>query len=286
MADLLDIPSPATMRRLDEAVLRLAKSILLQPSSSLEHGPTTPQALFALAQALLTRSDVSKQPRDAIFAATFLLHLRGQARGAFGVPPHRVTSSLLDALVLQVRFKAGNVMRNIREMAVLYCELLASDALESDTTRCILLICEVILSNIRPGVPGQPLDQVVDCLRAARKHKPDLRVACYTLAFSLCIRYCMTFANGDYEEATSFYDEVITSGNSQDTFAPLALQQVTALAMFRSKAHQTPEYFEEAIYRARDVPAHLLAAFHHFFVLLSTRLCETPKRNVSVTSVP
>ncbi|KAH8978732.1 CHAT domain-containing protein [Lactarius hatsudake] len=253
MADLLgEIPGSATKRRLDEAVLRLTKSILLQPPSSLEHGQTTPQALFALAQALLTRSNVSKQPRDAIFAATFLLHLRGQPQGAFGVPPHRVTSSLLDALVLQVRFKAGNVMKNIREVAVLYCELLASDALESDTTRCILLICEAVLSNIRPGVPGQPLDEVVDCLQAARRHKPDLRVACYTLAFSLCVRYCMTFADGDYE-ATSLYDEIITSGDSQDTFAPLAVQQVTALAMFRSKTHQTPEYFEEAIYRARDV---------------------------------
>ncbi|KAH8977738.1 CHAT domain-containing protein [Lactarius akahatsu] len=249
--------TPSNQREgLDETVLHLTKSILLRPPSSLEHGPTTPQALFALAKALLICSDVSKQPRDAIFAATFLFHLRGQPQGAFGVPPHRVTSSLVDALVLQVRLKAENVMKNIGEMAVLYCELLASDAFESDTTRSILLICEVILSNIRPGVPGQPLDQVVDCLRAARRHKPDLRVACYTLAFSLCIRYCMTFANGDYEEATSLYDEVITSsppGDSQDTFAPLALQQVTALAMFRSKTHQTPEYFEEAIYRARDV---------------------------------
>ncbi|KAH9057060.1 CHAT domain-containing protein [Lactarius deliciosus] len=254
MADLLgDIPSPATKRRLDEAVLRLTKSILLQPPSSLEHGRTTPQALFTPAQALLTRSNVSKQPRDAMFAATFLLHLRRQPQGAFGIPPHRVTSSLLDALVLQVRFKAGNVMKNIWEMAVLYCELLASDALESDTTRCILLICEVVLSNIRPGVPGLPLDQVIDCLRAARKHKPDLREACYTLAFSLCLRYSMTSANSDYEEATSLYDEIITSGDSQDTFAPLALHQVTALAMFRSKTHENPEYFEEAIYRARDI---------------------------------
>ncbi len=252
---------------LDKAILNLTKSILLQPRSRLDRGPVVLQALPVLAEVLIQRSGVSKQPEDAIFAAIILRRLRDRPQEAFGFPRHRVTSLLVDALVLQVRSKAGNVMKNIGEMAVLYCELLASDASESDTTRSILPICVAILSEIHPGVPGQPLDQVVECLRAARRHKPDLREARYTLAYSLCIRYCtMTFANDDYEEAMSIYDEIITSSPPGDTLVPVAQDQVTVLAIFRLMMHQTPE---DAIFaainlrRLRDQPQEASAFPRH-----------------------
>jgi hypothetical protein len=66
----------------------------------------------------------------------------------------------------------------------------------------------------------------------------------------------MTSENDDYEEAASILDDIIayrSPGNSQDEYVAKARAYatvlVTALAMMRSTAYQTPEYLEETIYR-------------------------------------
>ncbi len=163
---------------------------------------------------------------------------------------------LVDALALQVELEAGNVMQNVEEMAVLCRELLTLDMSVVDitrTSRAISPFVGAVLSKIRPGVPDQPLDQVIECLRAARKHTPDLREARFALGNSLSCRYCLTFVNNDYEEAASVLDEIIASSSpadSQDEFVAAAQRSVTRLALIRSTVHKTPEYSEEAIYRA------------------------------------
>src|SRR6266702_163853 len=158
------------------------------------------------------------------------------------------------ALAIQVELEAGNVTQDIVEMAALCHELLTSDAPEGDITHSVTLISQVVSSKFDMGVPGQPLDQVIECLREARKHKPDQRNARFVRAYSLTCRYFLTFVHDDYEEAASVLDEITTSsspGDSRDKFVAEAQRMVTTLAMIRSTAHHSPEYSEEAMYRAR-----------------------------------
>ncbi|KAI9441131.1 CHAT domain-containing protein [Lactarius psammicola] len=243
---------------LDKAILHFTESLLLAPHSWLEYdGQLILTVLFRLAFALIKRSEVSNQPEDAICAAKYLRHLRHQPHSPFSVPRHRVTTTLVHALASQVELEAGNVMQNIEEMAVLCRELLTLNASDSDTTGSITLFTRVVAgSKILPLGPDPPSNQVIDCLRLVRKHKPDLPEAHYALALSLGCRYSMTLVNDDYEEAASVYDEIITSssaGDSQDGFVAIAQQAVTLLAMLRSVVHKNPEYSEEAIYRARAI---------------------------------
>jgi hypothetical protein len=199
---------------------------------------------------------VSKQPEDAICATKYLSHLRDQPHEIPSIPRYQVKASLVDALALQVELKAGNVMQNIREMVVLSHELLETS--DVDATHFIVLIHAVVISQIRPAVPGQPLDELIEFSRAARKRRPDLLEGHMTFAISLVHRYVVTCANHDYEEASSILDEIIANSspwNSRDEFVAKARADatclVTALAMIRSIVCQTPENVEEAIHRTR-----------------------------------
>ncbi|KAH8995801.1 CHAT domain-containing protein [Lactarius hatsudake] len=238
------------MEDLEQAIVHLTESLLLPPHSWPEHGPNILEALFFLAFALLRRSEVSKQPEDAIYAAKYLRHLRDQPHQAFGISRDEVTTFLVRALVVQVMFETGNVMQSIGEMGVLCRELLT---LNMSTSHAVTLFASVVLSKFGPGGPDQPLDQLIEWLRMTAT--PERHEACLALAQSLFCRYCMTFLNDDYEEAASVFDWIIISScrrESQDKFVATARQMVTRLAMIRSMTHDTPEYSEEAIYRARS----------------------------------
>ncbi|KAH9169872.1 CHAT domain-containing protein [Lactarius sanguifluus] len=126
---------------LEKAIFHLTELMLSLPSSWLEHSPIVLRALFFLAFALLKRSKVSNQPEDAIYAAEYLRHLRDQPHRTFRFPHHWVTKLLVDALAFQVESKAGNVMQNVGEMAILCRELFTSDL---DITRSILVAYEVV----------------------------------------------------------------------------------------------------------------------------------------------
>ena len=236
---------------LDQAILHLTESILLQPRSSQEPKPNTVLTFFNLSIALCQRSNESKQPEDVTYAAKYLRHLRDQPQETLGFPAHHVTTLLVDALAAQVKLGAGNLMQNIEEMATLCRELFTLDMLDDDASRSITRFALTVMSKIRPEVPDQPLDQLIECLRASRKHKPDFREARFALAISLSCRYLVTFVNDDHEEAASVLDEIITSGDSQDNFVAMAHEFTTRQAMIRSLVQQKPEFLEEAIYRAR-----------------------------------
>ncbi|KAI9429151.1 hypothetical protein BJY52DRAFT_1200656, partial [Lactarius psammicola] len=223
---------------LDKAILHFTELLLLTPRSWLENGRLILTALFYLAFALVQRSRVSNQPEDAIYAAKYLRHLRHQPHPPLSVPRCQVTTILVHALALQVELEAGNVTQDIDEMAVL-CRELLMDASNSDSIGPIASLL------------------VIECLRLVRKHKPDLLSAHFALALSLGKRYVMTFVNDDYEEAASIFDEIITSISARDgqgEYVTLFQETVTILAMVRSSARKTPEYTEEAIYRARAIP--------------------------------
>jgi hypothetical protein len=243
---------------LEVSISHFTEAIVLPPHLWPRHSQIILGAFYFLANALLIRSEVAKQPEDAINATKYLLHLRDQRHETPGISRHQVTASLVDALSLQVELEAGNVMQNIREMAILSHELLALETSDVDPTQFIIPIYAVVRSNIRPRNPDQPLDELIEFLRAARKHRPDLLECRIAFAKSLCCRYFMTTVDDDYEEVASVLDESLTypsAGNTQDEFVANARRYVrdlvTNLAMWRSATFPTPEYLEEAIYRTR-----------------------------------
>ncbi len=68
-------------------------------------------------------------------------------------------------------------------------------ASDGDTTLSITRFAGVVLSTIKfsPDDPDQPLNQVIECLRLARKHKPDLLEAsrpCLVSYLSLFHNFC------------------------------------------------------------------------------------------------
>ena len=241
---------------LDKAIFYSTESILLPPIS-LQIGSII--TLFLLADSLVMRSKVSRQPEDVIYATKYLTHLRDQPVAISFLPRHKVTASLVDALALQVELEAGNVMQNIREIAVLSRELLTLETSGVDTTlHLITLTCSVVAPRVHPFDPDQPLDELIEFLRLARKHRPDIFECHLVFAQFLSYRYMTTCVNDDYEEVASVLDEILTypsPGNTRDEYVASARCYVrglvTALAMLRATTYPTPEYLEEAINRTR-----------------------------------
>ncbi|KAN0134211.1 hypothetical protein V8E53_007983 [Lactarius tabidus] len=236
---------------LDKAILHFTKSIL---GPWVGPNPNIPRAFSNLACALLERSKVYKQPEDASHAANYLRHLceRHKPDEKFGIPRHRVTKLLVDALAVQVKLEAGNAMQIIEEMAVL---LLTLDISNVDTTHTIDIFVEAALSKTSTLLPqaDQPLDQIIECLRAVRKHQPGLHTAHLVLFHCLSRRYEMTFVDDDYKEAVSVLEEIIASsppGYVDDRLAAEAQECMVKFAIRRSTVFRTPESSEEAIYRA------------------------------------
>jgi CHAT domain-containing protein len=254
---------------LDLAIVHLTHLILLPPLSWLQHGPIILDALFFLASALFERSKESKQTEDAIYATKYLFHLRDQLQESPRISCRKVTEFLIVTLAFQVEFDAGNVMQNIREMAILSHELFTLDTSDIDATYLIIIIYAVVKSEIRPGDPDQPLDELIKFLRVARKHRPNLLEARVALAMSLVCRYYMTTLDDDHEEATSILDEIMTdspSGNTQDESVAearaIAISLAAALATIRLGAYNSPEHLEETIYRTRAYGSSALVKEH------------------------
>ncbi|KAF8259677.1 CHAT domain-containing protein [Lactarius quietus] len=241
---------------LDESICHLTESILLIPLSWLERGPIFLKAFFSLALALLMRSRMCEQPNDVVHAAKYLFHLRDQPNEISGIPHHHITTLLV--IALDMKLETGNTMQNIREIAVLCGGLFDWRTSGVDTTLLINLVSSIVLSKISPNVPDQPLDELIECLRAARRHIPDILQAYGRLALAIALmnRYVMTFVNDDYEEAMSMLDEIMASsflGDGQDEAEVQAKAQkaTSLLAEYRSMAFENPEYLEEAMYRTR-----------------------------------
>ena len=243
---------------LDKSIIYLTETLLYPSSSWQVRGTEILPTLCFLALALSKRSRVNKLPEGAIHAATYFRHIRDQPHQMSNVPRYCVTGWLIDALACQVELKSGNVMANLAEMADLLRELFASGLPNERTTMPLCHFLIALVPNLNPTPlelwdPDQPVDQYIECLRAARGHqlvRDEVRLG---LAACLIIRYGRTFMNDDYEEAASMLDEVITSSSAEESYASQAQQLVTMLAVWRSNAHHTPEYSEETTYRIREL---------------------------------
>ncbi|KAF8262636.1 CHAT domain-containing protein [Lactarius quietus] len=237
----------------DKSICHLTESILLFPLRWPKSSPIFLTAFLSLASSLVFRSMMYNQPNDAVYAAKYLFHLRDQYNEISGIPRHWIAELLVTAL--KAKLETGNVMQNIREIAILSGELFTSGV---DTTHIILVITDIVVTKIHPGVPDPPLDELIECLQVARKHIPALLEARlgghFALAIALMNRYFKTFVNDDYEEAMSILDEIIASnfpGDCQDESIVAAQAFSSVLAEFRAAAYKTPEYLEEAIYCTR-----------------------------------
>ena len=241
------------MENLDESISHCTKAILLPPHLWLNHGPMIFRTLFLLASVLFHRSMASKLPENAIYAAKYLRYLRNQPHSSFACRRHVVTKMLMASLALQVELKSGDVLEIIEEMVTLFHEFLTSDTSDISAIGSITIFTEVVLSQISGPIqfPDQVLNEVINCLRLARMRKPELRKAHLALVRSLSCRYTRTFTDDDYEEAASILDEMIAHNSLRDVVVGDVQHFVTLLAIYRAITHLTPEYGEEAIYRAR-----------------------------------
>ena len=246
---------------LDKSIIYLTESVLFPSPWWQMRGTEILQTLCCLAVALFKRSRVNKLPEGAIHAATYFRHIREQPHQMFMIPRHHVTSWLIDALACQVELESGNVMANLAEMADLCYELLALGMPNDYTMGPLVLFIKAFVPNamvtpyeILDLDRDYPVDQFIECLRAARGHqliRDEIRLA---LVGCLLARYLRTFMNDDYEEATSILDEVSSAEDRFPAwFAALAQELVTLTAYLRSVTHETPEYSEEATYRIREI---------------------------------
>ena len=237
---------------LDKSILHFTESLLFPPLSWLAHGPKILDVLYFLARSIFVRSIASEEPEGAIYAAIYLRHLRGLAHTPL-IPRQQVTALLVETLELQMELKASDVVQILEEMTALTQELLTSDPSSEDTTYAIACFAFAVgraglkLSNLSLDL----LNEIIECLRLARVHKPEVQVVHFFLLSCLVTRYGYTL-NNELDEAVQILDEMITSSFPGDELLAAYQKLVPALAMFRSMMMDShPEHSEEAIYRSR-----------------------------------
>ena len=233
---------------IDKAILYLTDSLLSPTPSWLAHGSNIAIALSLLALSLFMRSIVSNEPEDAIYTAKYLRFLRDSAYTPFADHRQTFTMFLMASLSLQMVLKASDVVQTLEEMTTLTQELLTSDPSTGPTTDAIAFFARAVEFKVNELSPDL-LNEIIECLRLARVHKPELEEVHYSLARCLHVRYSYTL-NGDLDEAVSILDEIIASSSPGDEFLPEYQKFVAHLALMQSIPHH-PEHSEEAIYRAR-----------------------------------
>ena len=206
---------------LDKSILHFTESLLFPPLWWLAHGPMILDVLYFLALSIFARSSASNEPEGAISAAIYLRHLRGLAHTPL-IPRQQVTASLVETLELQMKLEASDVVQTLEEMTALTQELLTSDPSSDDTTRAITCLARgtnrrgflELLYSLSPDL----LNEITECLRLARMHKPELREVHFFLAKWLFAHYIHTPNDELLEEAGSIMDKLIASSSPGDEF--------------------------------------------------------------------
>ena len=235
---------------IDKSILYLTESLLSSLLSWLAHGPMILEALYELALRLVMRSAVSRKPEDPIYAEKYLRYLRDPAHTPSASDRQKATSLLVGALTMQLELKASDVIQTFEEMTALTQELLTSDPSSGQTTRASAFFATAAVNQLRELSLDPLLNEVIECLRLARMHNPELRDVLYSLARCLFARSFYAL-NDELDEAVSIMDEIIASSSPGDEFLTRCQESVAYLAMFRSMSTH-PEHSEEAIYRARS----------------------------------
>ena len=233
---------------IDKATLYLTDLLLSPPLLWPAHGSTIVGALLLLTISLCGRSEVFKEPENVIFTAKFHHFLQNLGDTPFAVQCQQVTTYLVEVLSVQMKLKASDVVQTLEETAALTQELLTSDPSSDHTTRASSFFARAVLPKVRE-LPPDLLNEIIDCLRLARVHKPELREVHFTLAKCLYARYNYTL-DDELDEAVSILDEMIASSSPGDEFLAESQNLAAHIVMLRSHLSH-PEDSEEAIYRAR-----------------------------------
>ena len=234
---------------IDKSILYLTESLLLSPLSWLSRGPMILEALCDLALGLHMRSRVFEKPEDAIYAAKYLRYLRYPAHTPFTSKCQLVTAWLVKTLALQLELTAVDEIQTLEEMTALTQELLTLDPSSRHATRASTDFSKAVVNKLHELSHDPLLNEVIECLRLARMHKPELREIPYSLAKCLFARSYHA-PNDELDEVVSILDEMIASSSPGDEFLAKCQEFVAYLAKLRSTTRQ-PEHSEEAIYRAR-----------------------------------
>ena len=233
---------------LEKSIYYLTESLLFPPISWLARGPMIHNALFNLALSLSERSRVAKEPEDAIYAAKYLRYMRDPEHTPFAFLRQLATTSLVKTLALQMELNASDVEQTLKEMTALTQELLTSDPSSDFTTRASECFTRAVGTNL-PKLSPDLLNEIIECLRLARMHKPELREGSYFLARCLFAR-SYDAPNDELDEVVSILDEIIVTSPPGDELLAECQELVAYLAIIRL-IPMHPEHSEEAIFRAR-----------------------------------
>ncbi|KAI9462864.1 CHAT domain-containing protein [Lactarius psammicola] len=240
---------------LDKYIVHCTEAIFLPPVSRTGPSLNVVQLLFHLASALLHRSKMFEQPEDVKSSIEYLRYLRGMPLNSFDLPRNIVTTSLVQALSIQVRSEAGDGTRNIKEMVVLCRELLTSDLSAGFSVDAFVSLGEAISADSVHS--SQSLNEVTECLRdAVTMCPPGSPLVFFALAGTLFIRYLETRSNDDYEEATALFEKILDHnqlGECPDRIRVEASSLVVLLAVTRSTFFLNPQYSEVSISRVRSL---------------------------------
>jgi hypothetical protein len=238
---------------LGKAIVHFTEAIFLPPASRPTPSPNAVHIFYNLTFALLIRSETFKDLDDTTYAIRYLRYLRKFRLGSSELR-NFVTASLIRALAVQVRSKAGDWAQNMEEMVSLCRELLTSDLstgkpVDAFTSFGDAADAEFLRENF------QFIDQVIECLRDAVKMCPSgSNLVLLRLANTLCHRFTESHSNDHYEEADALLEGILDPnqpGGCPDSIRDQALEISALHACSRSTIFQNPEYSEVTISRLR-----------------------------------
>ena len=233
---------------INKAILYFTESLLFPPISWPAHGLMILKVLSYLALSLFERSRVFKKSEDVICVAKYLRYLRGPAYTPLAIDRKVVSALLVETLEMQMLLKASDGVQTLQEMTAITHELLTSDPPSDHTTSASACFARAVGRKLHELSPDRLLNDIMECLRLARVHKPELREVPFFLAKCLFTRYIYTLGN-ELDEIVSIVDEMIASSSPGDVFLAECQEFVPTLAMIRLMDRR-PETSEEAIYRA------------------------------------
>ena len=91
----------------------------------------------------------------------------------FTIQRHEITAWLVETLALQMELKTSDEVQTLEEMTALTQELLTSDPSSDDTTRATTTFAIAVGRNLPELSPDRKLNEIIECLRLARIHKPE-----------------------------------------------------------------------------------------------------------------
>ena len=242
---------------LDTSITHITEAILFP--SLFPHDPwflLVVSMLFLLAQTLVLRYSVSRQPEDVKSSLEYFHYLRDNfyPLEAFQIPRDRFTSSFVEALAHHVMLRTGDETHNMEEMADLLREFGASDFSKGFPSVAVHAFSAAINSIYVWSDSKQPPEQVIEVLREVMIHNPDLDQVFLALVVCLANRFCMAHATSDYDEAISIVDKFFASHPFGDSLTPTQEKAITLIIRLidaRLTRCAKPEYLEDAIRRLR-----------------------------------